>query len=244
MNEASSSTQTPVLEARGLSKRYGAVVALAGLDLRVGRGEILALLGANGAGKTTTTQLFLGFIAPTSGQALIEGLDVATHALETKRHLAYIPERLALYPHLSGLENLAYFQALGGAPQPEGALRAFLAEAGLPAEAADRPASTYSKGMLQKVGIALALAKSARALLLDEPLSGLDPKAANDFCALLRALRDRGAAVLMATHDLFRAKDTADRIGIMRSGALVAEVETARVTHAELEDLYLEQMRG
>jgi ABC-2 type transport system ATP-binding protein len=236
--------ETPVLEARALSKRYGAVVALAELSLRVGRGEILALLGANGAGKTTTTQLFLGFIAPSSGQALIEGLDVATHALESKRHLAYIPERLALYPHLSGLENLAYFQALGGAPRPEGALRAFLVEAGLPAEAADRPASTYSKGMLQKVGIALALAKSARALLLDEPLSGLDPKAANDFCALLRALRDRGAAVLMATHDLFRAKDTADRIGIMRSGKLVAEVETARVTHAELEALYLEQMRG
>ena len=116
-------------------------------------------------------------------------------------------------------------------------------EAGLQPEAIDRRVSGYSKGMRQKVGIAIALAKEATALLLDEPTSGLDPKASNEFSALLEGLRERGVAVLMATHDLFRAKETGTRVGIMRHGRLVAEMSTSELGHSDLERIYLNNMR-
>jgi ABC-2 type transport system ATP-binding protein len=232
-----------MLEARRLSKHYGDTRALDSLDLTVAGGEIVALLGANGAGKTTTMYLFLGFIAPTSGEARIDGRVVADEPEATKAHLAYVPERLALYGNLTGLENLAYFHRVGGGTLDTRALRACLADAGLAEAAVDRYVRTYSKGMRQKVGLALALAKSARSYLLDEPLSGLDPRAASEFCDGLRRLRDQGAAILMATHDLLRARDTADRIGIMRDGRLMDLVRAADIDSAALESLYLERMQ-
>ncbi len=233
----------PLLEARGLSKSYGATRALDALDLAVAPGEVYCLLGPNGAGKTTTINLFLGFARPTSGQALIAGLDVSVHDRETKRRIAYIPEQVTLYRNLSGLENLEYFSALGGVRAATSELIEVLVEAGLERAAARRRVRGYSKGMRQKVGIAIAIAKKAEALLLDEPTSGLDPQAANEFSELLERLKDRGVAVLMATHDLFRAKQTGTRVGIMRYGRLVAEMDTEEIGHADLERVYLEHMR-
>jgi ABC-type multidrug transport system ATPase subunit len=149
-----------VLQARGLVKHYGAHVALAGLDLEVGPGEVFCLLGANGAGKTTTIQLFLGFIEPTAGSARIKGLEVREHPVEARRALAYIPENVMLYPSLTGLENLEYFTTLAGVDDVSPArLRAILARAGLPHDAVERPVGDYSKGMRQKVGIAMAIAR-------------------------------------------------------------------------------------
>lgn len=232
-----------MLEAHGLTKRYNGATAPDHLTLRVGPGEIYCLLGANGAGKTTTINLFLNFIEPTEGTATVRGLDVTKAALETKKYLAYIPEQVMLYRTLTGLENLEYFAALAGhARYTRPQLRALLAEAGLAAEAADRRIGTYSKGMRQKVGIAIALAKKAEALLLDEPTSGLDPKASNEFSALLTKLSGQGVAVLMATHDLFRAKESGTRVGIMKHGLLVATLETKDIGHADLERIYLEHM--
>ncbi|MCK6590918.1 MAG: ABC transporter ATP-binding protein [Polyangiaceae bacterium] len=232
-----------MLEAIGLSKHYGDFIALRGLDLRIAAGEVFCLLGANGAGKTTTIQLFLGFIEPTSGAAQIGGLNVAERAVETKALIAYIPENVMLYPNLTGLENLQFFTTLAGKPDaPENELRADLARAGLPKEAADRRVGTYSKGMRQKVGIAMAMAKGARALLLDEPTSGLDPKASNEFSNLLSTMRDDGVAVLMATHDIFRSKEVGDRVGIMKHGELVATLATGDFSHADLERIYLDHM--
>jgi len=231
-----------MLTASALTKTYGAHTALHPLDLTIAPGEIFALLGPNGAGKTTTINLFLGFVAPDGGQALVNGLDVTTHSLETKRHLAYIPEQVNLYGHFSGMENLAYFSELGGARHPDAALRAFLIEAGLQTAAHDQRVSGYSKGMRQKVGIAIALAKDAKALLLDEPTSGLDPSASHEFSELLRKFAARGAAVLMATHDLFRAKEVAHRVGIMRHGRLQHILTAAELSHTDLEKLYLETM--
>ena len=234
---------TPLLEARGLSKRYGATRALDALDLAIEPGEVYCLLGPNGAGKTTTINLFLGFVSPSGGQALVCGLDVATHDRETKHRLAYIPEQVMLYRNLSGLENLEYFAALGGRGSLERErLADILVDAGLQRDAVDRRVSEYSKGMRQKVGIAIAMAKEADALLLDEPTSGLDPKAANEFSALIERLRHDGVAVLMATHDLFRAKETGTRVGIMRYGSLVTEMSTDEIGHADLERVYLEHM--
>jgi ABC-2 type transport system ATP-binding protein len=226
-----------------LSKRYNGQAALVDLDLRIAPGEVFCLLGANGAGKTTTINLFLNFIEPSAGTALIAGQDVTKHALETKKVIAYIPEQVMLYRHLTGLENLEYFSALAGHDAYSRAdLLRFFDDVGLGTDAADRRVSTYSKGMRQKVGIAIALAKRARALLLDEPTSGLDPKAANEFSRLLDRMSTDGVAILMATHDLFRAKEAGTRVGIMKHGRLVSTLETRDIGHADLERIYLEHM--
>jgi len=232
-----------VLEAINLKKRYGSQEALKGLNMKVDPGDIYCLLGANGAGKTTTINLFLNFVNPSSGSAKVNGLDVAKNPLETKKFLAYIPEQVMLYGNLSGLENLEYFSKLGGHSEyTDKNLRGFLDRVGLQQDAHRRRVSTYSKGMRQKVGVAIALAKQATALLLDEPTSGLDPKASNEFSELLEQLQSKGAAILMATHDLFRAKETGTRIGIMKEGRLAQELTTDEVSHADVERIYLEHM--
>jgi ABC-2 type transport system ATP-binding protein len=232
-----------MLEARHLSKTYNGQTALADLNLHIAPGEVFCLLGANGAGKTTTINLFLNFIQPSAGTALIAGQDVTKHPLETKKAIAYIPEQVMLYRHLTGLENLEYFSALAGHDTYSRAdLLRFFDEVGLGSDEADRRVSTYSKGMRQKVGIAIALAKRARALLLDEPTSGLDPKAANEFSQLLHRMSADGVAILMTTHDLFRAKESGTRVGIMRHGRLVSTLGTRDIGHADLERIYLEHM--
>jgi ABC-2 type transport system ATP-binding protein len=231
-----------MLTAKQLNKRYGDTLALQSLDLAVSAGEIYALLGPNGAGKTTTINCFLGFVTPDGGKACVGGRDVAAEPLAARRQLAYIPEQVNLYGQFSGLENLAYFAELAGHRYDESRLRGFLVEAGLASEDHLRRAIGYSKGMRQKVGIAIACAKQARALLLDEPTSGLDPSASHEFSTLLRRLAGQGIAILMATHDLFRARQDATRVGIMRHGRLVRELSAADIAHTDLEKLYLETM--
>ncbi len=232
-----------MLKAEKLRKSFDGQTALEGLDLTIESGEILCLLGANGAGKTTTINLFLGFLEPTSGAAYVNGRNVAQHTLEARSKLAYVPEQVNLYPTLTGLENLAFFTRLTGRKVPnKDSLRGFFDRVGLDQKAASLRVDHYSKGMRQKVGLAIALAKGARALLLDEPLSGLDPKAANEFCGLLRQLAEDGAAVLMATHDLFRAKEVGHRIGIMKAGRLVEDLSSDRLNHTQLERIYLNHM--
>lgn len=231
-----------MLSAERLTKRYGDLLALDGLDLTVAAGEVYALLGANGAGKSTTIHLFLGFLTPDSGRATVDGLAVHTELAAARQRIAYIPEQVTLYPTLSGLENLRYFTELTGRTAQRTELLGYLTRAGLPGTAAEARVATYSKGMRQKVGIAIALAKRARALLLDEPTSGLDPKASHEFSRLLVELAGDGVAVLMATHDLFRAKEVAQRVGILRRGRLVRELDPGAVGHAELERIYLAEV--
>jgi ABC-2 type transport system ATP-binding protein len=226
--------------AQDLSKNYGEHLALQKLNLDIAPGEIFCLLGQNGAGKTTTINCFLGFTSPSSGRAMINGIDVAQDPQASKQHLAYLPEVVMLYPNLSGLENLDYFSRLAGFRYSKSELQDLLVHAGLPQESMARYVGTYSKGMRQKVGIAIAMAKQAKALFLDEPTSGLDPKASNDFSALLKKLAQDGVAILMATHDIFRAKDVASRVGIMREGQLVATHAATEFSATELEKIYLE----
>jgi ABC-2 type transport system ATP-binding protein len=232
-----------VIEAVRLTKRFNGVTAVDALDLAIAPGEVFCLLGANGAGKTTTINLFLNFVEPSSGEALIGGLNVVRAPLETKQKLAYIPEQVTLYRHLTGLENLRFFSRLAGAhADSDRELLAILAQCDLPEQQARRRVGTYSKGMRQKIGIAMTVAKKAEALLLDEPTSGLDPKASNDFSTLVSNLASRGVAILMATHDLFRAKETGHRVGIMKHGRLVDVLATAELGHADLEQIYLRHM--
>lgn len=232
-----------MIETRDLTKYYGEFRALNALNLTVKTGEIVCLLGANGAGKTTTINLLLGFTQPTSGTALVCGVDVGRMPAEARKHIAYVPETVMLYRHLTGLENLAFFAELSGASDvSRPTLLEALQRVGLSAEAADRRSGGYSKGMRQKVGVAIALARGARVLLLDEPLSGLDPLAASELSSLVRGLGDEGMSVLMTTHDIFRAKDTGHRVGIMRDGVMVKQLATRDVDHMDLERLYLTTM--
>ncbi|MFC0777470.1 ABC transporter ATP-binding protein [Flavobacterium sp. HJSW_4] len=229
-----------MLTATNLTKKYGDHTALNGLNLTVKEGEIFALLGQNGAGKTTTINLFLGFIEPTSGELEINNISVIENNQETKKHIAYIPETVMLYPNLTGLENLKFFSSLAGFKYSDGELTYFLNKAGLQAAAHNQNLGGYSKGMRQKVGIAIAIAKKAKVLLLDEPTSGLDPKASNEFSQILKELSADGTAILMATHDIFRAREVASHIGIMKQGNLVTVIEADKISANELEDLYLQ----
>jgi ABC-2 type transport system ATP-binding protein len=229
-----------MLVAENLSKSYGSKVALHDLNLSVDPGEVFALLGQNGAGKTTTINLFLGFLAPTNGTTRVNGICVQEDPVLSKKHLAYVPETVMLYPTLSGLENLSFFASLGGFSYSKDELRSFLSRVGLQNDAHEQRLQGYSKGMRQKVGIAIALAKQAKALLLDEPTSGLDPKASNEFSQIIAGLSKNGVAVLMATHDIFRAKEIAHRIGIMNEGNLVSVIDAKSISANELEKLYLQ----
>ncbi len=225
-----------MIEANNLNKHYKETHALKGLNLHVRSGSIYALLGANGAGKSTAINLFMGFTSATSGTASINGMAVGA---STKNYIAYIPENVMLYPHLTGVQNLRFFSGLNNKEYSNQQLTALLNKAGLQQNAHQNKVSTYSKGMRQKVGIALALAKEAKALFLDEPTSGLDPLASNEFSAILKSLKEQGVAILMVTHDLFRAKETADIIGIMKQGELVKEVRANTVSSLQLEELYV-----
>jgi ABC-2 type transport system ATP-binding protein len=230
----------PLLEAVSLTKRYQQALALDGLNLSIEPGEIFCLLGQNGAGKTTTINIFLGFVEASAGEALVHGKSVREDALASRKHLAYIPEVVQLYGNLSGLENLDFFSRLAGYRYDQKTLSDWLSRSGLPADAHRRRLSGYSKGMRQKVGIAIALAKHADLILMDEPTSGLDPKASAEFTETCRALAGEGKSVLMATHDLFNAVNTGTRIGIMNQGKLVHTLNARDVDANALQQLYLE----
>ena len=229
-----------MLQATGLTKKYGEHTALNALNLTINRGEIFCLLGQNGAGKTTTINLFLGFTAATSGSASINGVEVVPNDTATKKHIAYIPEVVMLYGNLTGVENLHFFSKLAGFSYSDALLSGFLSSAGLQKEAHGKQVSTYSKGMRQKVGIAIALAKSADAILMDEPTSGLDPKATAEFTAICKKLALEGKTILMATHDIFNAVNVGSTIGIMKQGSLVHTLQTKDITANGLQNLYLE----
>ena len=233
-----------MIQIQKVSKSFKGQPALRQLSLEVKEGEILGLLGANGAGKSTTINLLLGFLQPDSGSVNILGLDVTKKGHEARQFIGYIPENVNLYPYLSGIENLDYFCRLAGLKYTKSELQEFLNSCGLQGDAHQIRLSNYSKGMRQKVGIAIAYAKKAKVYLLDEPASGLDPLASNEFCELLKKLAAEGAAVLMASHDIFRVREVCHRIGILKKGELVKELRSDEVTTNELEKLYLDYMQN
>ena len=233
-----------MLEAIDLTKRYeDGLLALDHLNLKVEPGEIFCLLGANGAGKTTTINLFFDFIVPTDGVARIDEIEVAREPLAAKRQAAYVSENVLLYGNFTARQNLGFFAQLSG----RGGLsredyQMVLRRVGLQEKAFEQRVKTFSKGMRQKLGIAIAIVKDAPNVLLDEPTSGLDPKAAAEFMALLGELRDEGKTIFMSTHDIFRAKEHADRVGIMKEGRLVMVRTRRELGEEDLERLYLDYM--
>lgn len=229
-----------MLEAIALTKKYQEHVALNNLNLKVEAGEVFCLLGQNGAGKTTTINLFLGFTAASSGEAKVNGLVVSPNNEQTKQFLAYIPEVVMLYGHLSSIENLDFFSRIAGYTYKKDQLEAFLLQAGLQPDAFNKRVGSYSKGMRQKVGIAIAVAKNAKVILMDEPTSGLDPKATDEFSEIVKQLSQDGRSVFMATHDIFNAVNVGTRIGIMRQGSLVHTLDAKDISAVDLQKLYLE----
>lgn len=229
-----------MLQAISLSKNYQSFCALNQLNLTVNAGEVYCLLGQNGAGKTTTINLFLGFITPSDGKILIDNQEVSPFDDERRKHLAYIPEVVMLYGHLSAIENLNYFSKLAGFSYDKEMLASFLNQCGLAPGAHHKHLSGFSKGMRQKVGIAIALAKNARIILMDEPTSGLDPKATEEFTQLVKQLAGEGKSILMATHDIFNAVNVASYIGIMKQGQLVHTLKASEISASDLQKLYLQ----
>ncbi|MFC0774170.1 ABC transporter ATP-binding protein [Terrimonas alba] len=230
----------PVLQAMQLGKQYNGTPALINLNLSINKSEIFCLLGQNGAGKTTTINLFLGFTDASSGKAIINDVEVKPNDTATKKFVAYIPEVVQLYGNLNGIENLDFFSRLAGFKYSKEMLKGYLTKAGLQKEAQPSRLSTYSKGMRQKVGIAIALAKNADVILMDEPTSGLDPKATAEFTKICKELAAEGKSIFMATHDIFNAVNVGTRIGIMKQGELVHTVDTNHISANELQQLYLE----
>lgn len=234
-----------MIQAIDLTKRYeDDLLALDHLNLNIQPGQIYCLLGANGAGKTTTINLFFNFIEPTSGTAMLNGIDCAKNPLEAKKYAAYVSENVMLYGNFTARQNLDFFTKLAGRKNlKKEDYHMVMRQVGLPERSFEQRVKTFSKGMRQKLGIAIAMLKQAPALLLDEPTAGLDPKAAADFIALLFRLRNEGKAILMSTHDIFRAKEIADTVGIMKEGVLIMEKTKADLQYEDLEKLYLKYMQ-
>lgn len=235
-----------MLQAINLSKRYeDGLLALDHVSFEIPPGEVFCLLGANGAGKTTTINLFLDFIPPTEGEARIKGINCHRDPLEAKKYVAYVSENVMLYGNFTARQNLDFFAKLGGKTNlARQDYYRVMAEVGLDEKAFEQRVKDFSKGMRQKLGIAIAMVKDAPALLLDEPTSGLDPKAGAEFLDLLQRLKEQGKAILMSTHDIFRSKEIADRVGIMKEGKLVMQRTREELAQEDLQKLYLDYMQA
>ena len=213
-----------VIEARGLTKRYGDLVAVDALDLTVKRGEVFGLLGPNGSGKTTTTLMLLGLTEPTSGSVQVLGFDPAQHPLSVKARVGYFPEQLGFYDELTALENLVYIARLNGLRRDEAYKRIgeALGRIGLE-EVANRRVATFSRGMRQRLGVAEVLLKRPQLVILDEPTQGLDPEAAREFLTIIHDLKAEGITILLSSHLLYQVQTVCDRVGLFYRGHMVLE---------------------
>jgi len=208
---------------RRLSKTYGSLVAVDNLNLEINAGEIFGLLGQNGAGKTTTILMLLGLTEPSAGGARVAGFDPTRKPLEVKRRVGYLPDNVGFYDGMTGRENLRYTARLNGLSGREAETRIaeVLEQVGMSGRA-DGRVETYSRGMLQRLGIADALVKDPSVLILDEPTTAIDPLGVIEILDMLRALvRDRGLAVMLSSHLLAQVQSVCDRVGIFAAGRLI-----------------------
>ena len=209
-----------VVVARGVSKHYGAVHAVNGVNLEIARGELFGLIGHNGAGKSTLFKMMLGLIPLTAGEILIDGASVTGSGFRAvRRKIGYLPENVVFYENLTGLETLQFFSRLKGASLQDCAPA--LERVGL-THAARRRVREYSKGMRQRLGFAQALLGRPQILFLDEPTTGLDPEAIREFYAILRGLRADGVTVVLTSHILAEIQERVDRLAIMAEGKVQA----------------------
>ena len=233
-----------MLEAKELTKTYeDGVMALDHLNLKVEANEIFCMFGANGAGKTTAINLFLNFIPPTEGTVIIEDIDMTQEPLKAKDFVSFVSENVMLYGNFSAYQNINYFSKLAGKRNlTRDDYAKVMKRVGLQEDAFNMRTKNFSKGMRQKLGIAIAIIKDAPNIILDEPTSGLDPRSGQEFLVLLDELRDQGKSIFMSTHDIFRAKFVADRVGFMQKGKLVMLKTKEELAGEDLNQLYIEYM--
>ncbi|QLG49756.1 ABC transporter ATP-binding protein [Natrinema halophilum] len=207
------------IDINGVTKRYGSETALDGLDLTVERGEIYGFLGPNGAGKSTTINLILDFIRPTDGEVRVFDLDAQSESLEIRERTGILPEGAELYDRLTGRQHVEFaIESKAADDDPD----ALLERVGI-ADAAEKKAGGYSKGMSQRLMLATALVGDPDLLILDEPSTGLDPNGAREMREIIREEKSRGATVFFSSHVLGQVEAVCDRVGILRDGDLIAE---------------------
>lgn len=227
------------LSLKDVTKQFGFQTSVDQVTFDVKVGSIVALLGPNGAGKSTTMKMSAGFIAPDDGVVSVLGKDIRIDPVSARLATTFLPESVVLYEELTGRENLRHLLAIGSSiKRSQDELGSALQMAGLQKDAFDRSAATYSKGMRQKVGLALALSRQSELLLLDEPTSGLDPRSAAEFNEALRKTAAKGVGVLMATHDIWRAREVATDILIMANGKIVLQLDPASLSAEEIEERF------
>jgi len=208
------------IQASNLSVHFGKNKALSDVNFSVEKGEVFALLGGNGAGKSTTLKTFLGTLEPTSGEAMVLGMSVADSINLIRSKVAYLPESVMLYGHLSGTENIDYFLSLAGIKRSPEEVAHALQRVKLQESAWHNALASYSKGMRQKTAIALAVLREAPVLFLDEPTTGLDPSAIDEFNQLISALSISGTTIFMVSHDVYGACQIAHRVALLDSGSI------------------------
>jgi ABC-2 type transport system ATP-binding protein len=209
----------PAIETDGLTRRFGDLTAVDTLDLTVEDGEVFGFLGPNGAGKSTTINMLLGFLKPTDGAATVLGRDAARQSRAVRQRTGLLPEGFELYENLTGREHVVSAIDTKNADDDPDHL---IERVGLEPEAARRRAGGYSKGMTQRLALAVALVGNPDLLILDEPSSGLDPKGAKLLREIVREEADRGATVFFSSHILGQVEQVCDRVGIMNQGEMVA----------------------
>jgi len=234
-----------MIEVNALTKKYGNLVAVSELNLRINPGEIFVYLGANGAGKTTTIKMLTGLLHPTSGSATIAGFDVIKFPLEVKKAIGYLPDDPFLYNKLSGREFLQFIADIRGIQKKKDRVDKFIELFEL-SSSADELIEGYSLGMKKKIAIGAAVMHDPKVLFLDEPTGGLDPKSAKTMKDLLVDMKQRGTAIFMTTHILEIAERMCDRVGIINEGKLIRvgsmdELrQEAQSGSGSLEDIFLE----
>ena len=241
---ASPAAPSSMIELDELSKRYGEFTALAGLSLRVERGEIFALLGPNGAGKTTAMRILMGFLKPTAGSARIAGLDCFERRVELKHGVGYLPDEPVFYDYLRGREIVEFSGDMHGLDRDELRARATpLIERLELGDALADYAVNYSRGMKKKLALVCALLHRPEVLILDEPTSGLDPIASRRLNELIVECRGSGATVLLSSHLLDQVERLCDRVAIIFGGRVaaqgtLAELRRERAEASTLEDIF------
>ncbi len=210
-----------VIRAEGLTKRYGATLAVDQIDFDVGAGEIVGILGPNGSGKTTTILMLLGLTEPSEGRAEVAGFDPLRDPLEVKRRVGYLPDSVGFYDGLSARDNLAYTGRLAGLSRREIDERfdEAMTRVGLPDAGRER-VGTFSRGMRQRLGLAEVLMKRPSIAILDEPTATLDPHSTQEFLGMIRGLRADGTAVLLSSHHLDQVQSVCDRVALFNRGRI------------------------